>query len=63
MHAQISGNGLSSVAWTTNNSLERDGVTVEQMDEWLGTPEAQVLPNWAWDIINAVMNHATNTEF
>lgn len=63
MHAQIFGNGLSSVAWTTNNSLERDGVTVEQMDEWLDTPEAQALPNWTWDIINAIMNNATNTEF
>lgn len=63
MHAKVFGSSWDSVAWTTNNSLERDGITVEQMDEWLDTREAQALPNWAWDIINAVMNHATNTEF
>ena len=63
MHAEVFGNAWNRVAWTTNDSLELDGVTVEQIDEWLDTPEAQALPNWAWNIINAIMNNATNTEF
>lgn len=61
-YAQVFGNAWDYVAWTTNDSLELDRVTVEQIDEWLDTPEAQALPNWAWNIINAVMNNANNVE-
>ena len=63
MHAEVFGKAWDYVAWTTNDSLELNGVTVEQIDEWLDTPEAQALPNWAWNIINAIKNNATNTEF
>lgn len=63
MYAQVYVNSCRRIGWTINDSLKRDGVTAEQMDEWLDTPEAQALPNWAWDIINAVMNNATNIEF
>ena len=63
MHAEVFGNARNRIVWTINDNLELNGVTVEQVDEWLDTPEAQALPNWAWNIINAVMNNATNTEF
>ena len=63
MYAQVSENSCRRIGWNVNNSLERDEITIEQMDEWLDTPEAQALPNWAWDIINAIMNNATNIEF
>lgn len=62
MYAQIYVNSCRRIGWTINDCLKRDGVTAEQIDEWLDSPEAQALPNWAWDIINAVMNNATNIE-
>lgn len=62
--AAVCGDGWDYVAWATNNGLYRDRVTVEQIDEWLDTPEAQALPDWAFDVINAIMNNASNvTEF
>lgn len=61
-YAQVFGNAWYNVAWTINDRLKLNGITVEQIDEWLDTPEAQALPYWAWNIINAVMNNANNIE-
>ena len=60
MYAQIYESSCQHIWWTINDRLKRDGVTAEQIDEWLDSSEAQALPNWAWDIINAIMNSATD---
>lgn len=62
MYAQIYENSCRRIGWTINDCLKRDGITTEQIDEWLDSPEAQALPDWAWDIINAIMNNAVDIE-
>lgn len=55
MHAKIANNiSMHDLTMTINDSLRRDGVTVDYIDSWLDTPVADALPDWAWDIINAV---------
>lgn len=62
MYAQIYENSCRRIGWTVNDRLRRDGITTEQIDEWLDSPEAQALQDWAWDIINAIMNNAVDIE-
>ena len=62
MYAQIYGSSCQHIWWTINDRLKRYGITAGQIDEWLDSPEAQALPNWAWDIINAIMNSAKDIE-
>lgn len=45
MYAQIYENSCRRIGWTVNDCLRRDGITTEQIDEWLDNPEAQALPD------------------
>lgn len=55
MNAKIANNiSMRDLVATINDSMERDGITVDYIDSWLDTPVADALPNWAWDIINAI---------
>lgn len=61
MHAKIVSNtSMHNLVDTINNSLERDGITADYIDRWLDTPKADALPDWAWDIINAVMHQSAD---
>lgn len=63
MHARIDSNiAVNSVVWHINDSLARDGITVDAIDCWLDTDEADKLPNWAWDIINTIAINVTDCE-
>ena len=61
MHAKIANNiSMHDFVATVNDSLERDGITTDYIDNWLDTPVADALPNWAWDIINAARVASTD---
>lgn len=61
MCAKIANNiSMRDLVATINDSLQRDAITVDYIDEWLDTPVADALPDWAWDIINAVRVSSTD---
>lgn len=61
MYAKLDSDmAASDIVWHINDALERDGITTDQIDVFLGTPEGDGLPNWAFDIINAISIHATD---
>lgn len=63
MHANIDSDmAASDIVWHINDALERDGITTDQIDIFLDTPEGDGLPNWAFDIISAIAIHATDSE-
>lgn len=63
MHARIDGNtSMNDLVWHINDALERDSITTDHIDVFLGTPEGDNLPNWAFDIINAIVIHAIDCE-
>lgn len=61
MYAKIDSDmAASDIVWHINDALERDCITTDQIDVFLGTPEGDGLPNWVFDIINAISIHATD---
>lgn len=63
MHARIDSTmAVNDIVWHINDALARDGITTNQIDVFLGTPEGDDLPNWVFDIINAIALHADDCE-
>ena len=63
MHARIDGTmAVNDIVWHINDVLARDGITTDQIDVFLGTPESDSLPNWVFDIINAIELHSNDCE-
>lgn len=61
MHAKIdTTTSMHELVWYINNALEIESVSVDEIDDFLDTPTADALPNWAWHIIYAVMCKSTD---